>query len=118
MRHIGLILGLALCGCTTPADVSSPSYASQDRNVRATIRSMPDGFSVDLRYSRYQFVPETTALSIACKAALRARADEEARSRNRAIRAIADDEIRVSFGRNIINARTACRAYAEVHWQG
>lgn len=116
-RIVPLLLLTSLSSCTTPADVSQPLSASSDKNVDFTVTDTPAGFNVEVRYSRYQFMPETGALFAACRSALTARAYEEAKQRNRAIEPINEQEIRVSAGRNIVNARTACRAFVAVRWQ-
>jgi hypothetical protein len=118
MKLIPLLFAIAaLSCCTTPADVSKPQSAQTDDNAKVEITDTPSGFALDVRYSRYQFVPETSALLTACKSILTARANEEATRRAREIQPVADQDIRVSAGRNIISARTSCRAYAEVKWK-
>lgn len=108
---------LALAACTTPADVSKPLTDGSDENAKVQIADTPTGFTVNVRYSRYQFVPETSALLVACRSIATARAYEEAKRRGREIKPINEQTIRVSTGRNIVNARTACRAFAEARWK-
>lgn len=108
---------LASAGCTTPTDVSKPLTVSDDPNATATIKDTANGFTVDVTYSRYQFVPETSALFTACRSILTARAYDEAKKRGRDIEPINEQEIRVSAGRNIVNARTKCRAFVAVIWK-
>lgn len=108
---------VALTGCTHPADVSHPLTEVADKNARYTIKNISDGFTVEVRYSRYQFVPETSALLVACRSLVTARAYDEAKNRGREIEPINEQTIRVSTGRNIIKARTACRAFAEAHFK-
>jgi hypothetical protein len=107
----------ALAGCTTPADVSHPLTEVADKNAQFTVKNTADGFSVEVRYSRYQFVPEASALLVACRSLVTSRAYDEAKTRGREIEPINEQTIRVSTGRNIIKARTACRAFAEAHWK-
>lgn len=108
---------VALTGCTHPADVSRPLTEVADKNAHFTVKDIPDGFSVEVRYSRYQFVPEASALLVACRSLVTARAYDEAKTRGREIEPINEQTIRVSTGRNIIKARTACRAFAEATWK-
>ena len=118
MKKIMPLLCLALVSaCTTPADVSKPLSAGGDKNAKFTIKDTANGFTVDLRYSRYQFVPEADALLVACRSIATTRAYEEAKSRGREIQPINEQTLRVSVGRNIINARTACRAFVEAVWK-
>jgi len=108
---------VALTGCTHPADVSHPLTEVADKNAHFTVKDIPGGFSVEVRYSRYQFVPEASALLVACRSLVTARAYDEAKARGREIEPINEQTIRVSTGRNIVKARTACRAFAEAHFK-
>lgn len=114
-----LVLGaaLALSACTHPADVSRPLTEVPDKNAKFTLHDTPTGFTVEVRYSRYQFVPEASALLVACRSLVLARAHDEAKRRGREIEPIDEQTVRVSTGRNIVNARTACRAFAEAKWK-
>jgi hypothetical protein len=117
MTALALSALTALTACTTPADVSHPLTELADKNAHFTVKNTPDGFSVEVRYSRYQFVPEASALLVACRSLVTSRAYDEAKSRGREIELINEQTIRVSTGRNIIKARTACRAFAEAHFK-
>jgi len=119
MKTKTLVLGAALAAaaCTHPADVSRPLTEVADKNAHFTVKDIPDGFSVEVRYSRYQFVPEASALLVACRSLVTARAYDEAKTRGREIEQINEQTIRVSTGRNIVKARTACRAFAEAHFK-
>lgn len=116
-KTLALSLTLALAACTHPADVSRPLTEVEDKNAHFAIEDTPTGFSVEVRYSRYQFVPETSALITACRQLATARAYDEAKRRGREIEQINEQTVRVSTGRNIIKARTACRAFAEATWK-
>lgn len=111
------LVAAAVGGCTTPADVSQPNWAARDQNAKSQIHDTATGFTVDVRYSRYQFIPEAGALLQACRSILTTRAYDEAKRRGREIEPISEQDIRVSTGRNIINARTACRAFVEARWK-
>jgi len=108
-----LALCLALAACTHPADVSRPLTEISDKNAKFTVLDTPTGFTVEVRYSRYQFMPEAGALLVACRSLVTARAYDEAKKRGREIDAINEQTIRVSTGRNELSGRTACRAFAE-----
>ena len=110
-------LSLALAACTHPADVSRPLTEIPDKNAKFIIKDRPGGFSVEARYSRYQFIPETSALITACRQLATARAYDEAKSRGREIEPINEQTVRVSTGRNIVKARTACRAFVEASFK-
>lgn len=112
-----LALCLALAACTHPADVSRPLTEVADKNAHFTVKDAAGGLSVELRYSRYQFVPEAGALLTACRSLVTTRARDEAKRRGREIEPIDEQTVRVSTGRNIVTARTACRAFVEARWK-
>jgi len=120
MQHRPTVIALcvALAACTHPADVSRPLTEVADKNAHFTVRDAPGGFTVEARYSRYQFVPETSALMTACRQLATARAYDEAKARGREIEPVNDQTVRVSTGRNIVTARTACRAFVEARFKG
>jgi hypothetical protein len=114
-----LVLGasLALSACTTAADVSKPIEAGKGNDAKVQIVDTADGFSVDVKYSRYQMIPESSALLVACRAIATARAYEEAKGRGKEIEPINEQTIRVSTGRNGLLGLTSCRAFAEAHFK-
>ena len=114
---IAFVAIAALSACTTPADVSKPTTAGANENAKFAVKDTATGFTVDLTYSRYQFVPAPDALLVECRSIASSRAYDEARMKGREIQPINDQDIRVSTGRNIVNARTKCRAFVEVHWK-
>ena len=116
-KTLALSAALALAACTHPADVSRPLTEVEDKNAHFEVKDAAAGFTVEARYSRYQFVPETSALITACRQLATARAYDEAKRRGHEIEPINDQTIRVSTGRNIINARTSCRAFVEARWK-
>ena len=103
--------------CTTPADVSQPLSADNNKNAKFEVKNTASGFTVDLRYSRYQFVPAPEAVLVECRSLAAARANDEAKSKGREIQPINEQDIRVSTGRNIIGGRTTCRAFLEARWK-
>lgn len=116
-RVLALSTALALAACTTPADVSHPLTEVPDKNANFTVNDTPGGFTVEVRYSRYQFMPEQSALLTVCRSLVLSRAYDEAKRRGREIEPINEQTVRVSTGRNIVNARSACRAFAEAVWK-
>ena len=116
-KTIPLLCLALVTACTTPADVSKPLTAGGDKNAKFTINNTATGFTVDLRYSRYQFIPEADALLEACRSIATTRAYEEAKLRGKEIQPVNEQNLRVSVGRNIINARTSCRAFVEAVWK-
>ncbi len=63
-KTLVLSAGLAVAACTHPADVSHPLTEVADKNAHFTVKDIPGGFSVEVRYSRYQFVPDPPARSV------------------------------------------------------
>ncbi len=116
-KHTVLAGLFALAACTTAADVSKPLAEGQGNDAKIKVADTATGFSVDVRYSRYQFIPETGALLVACRSIATARAYEEAKNRGREIEPINEQTIRVSTGRNGIVGLTTCRAFAEAQWK-
>ncbi|MBT2244713.1 hypothetical protein JQK15_14300 [Sphingobium sp. BHU LFT2] len=116
-KVIPMVCLALLAACTTPADVSQPLAAGGDKNAKFDIKDSATGFTVDLRYSRYQFVPEADALLVACRSIATTRAHEEAKRRGKEIQPIKEQTLRVSTGRNILSGRTSCRAFVEAVWK-
>ena len=112
-----LAMVLALAACTHPADVSRPLTEVGDKNAHFQLVEAPTGFTVEVRYSRYQMIPETSALLVACRQLVMARAYDEAKRRNKQIEPLNEQTVRVSAGRNGVTGRTACRAFVEARWQ-
>jgi hypothetical protein len=108
---------LALAACTTPADVSKPIDSGKGSDAKVQVIDTPDGFNVDVKYSRYQMIPESGALLTACRSIATARAYEEAKKRGREIQPINEQTIRVSTGRNGLLGLTSCRAFAEAKFK-
>ncbi|MBJ6121379.1 hypothetical protein [Sphingomonas mollis] len=116
-KTLVLSAALAAAACTHPADVSHPLTEVADKNAHFAVKDTAAGFTVEVRYSRYQFVPEAGALLVACRSLATSRAYDEAKQRGKEIEPINEQTIRVSTGRNILNARTSCRAFAEARWK-
>jgi hypothetical protein len=93
--------------------VSKPLTETPDKNAEFFLNDTPTGYTVEVRYSRYQFVPEMDALLVICRSLVTSRAYDEAKRRGVTIEPINEQTIRVSTGRNIVNARTSCRAFVE-----
>lgn len=114
---LSLSATLTLVACTTPADVSRPLYAGKGNDAKIKVVDTAGGFTVDVRYSRYQFIPESSARLLACRSIATARAFEEAKTRGREIEPINEQSIRISTGRNGLLGLTSCRAFAEARWK-
>ena len=117
MKTLALSATLALTACTQPGDVTRPLGEGQHNDAKIEVKDLPDGFSIYVRYNRYQFIPESGALLVACRSIATARAYEEAKNRGREIDPINEQTIRVSTGRNGVLGLTYCRAFAEAHFK-
>ena len=113
----GLVLVAGLAGCATPVKYTSAPMGTYDKNTDYSVTDREDGFTVDIRYARYQFIPESGAVGDACKAQATALAWEIARKRGRAIDKINDQEVRVSMGRNGFSGITSCTANVPVYYK-
>ena len=62
---------------------NSVQLSTYDKDTKYGIVERPNGFELTIYYSRYQFIPESSALAVACKSALTATAWEVADKRAR-----------------------------------
>lgn len=104
---IALALVVALTGCAAPSPQGQP-----DNNASHAVQETSDGFMVTISYSRYQFIPESSAVMTACKQALTATAHDIDAKRRRAIEPIDEQRIRLSMGRNGFTGITSCEGSA------
>ena len=91
-----------------------PTY---DQTTPYWADDLANGFRLTINYSRYQMIPESSALATACKQALTSIAYEFADSRKRQIKRIEEQRIKISFGRNGVSGITSCSATVPVEWQ-
>lgn len=113
----GAMLLVLLAGCATPVAQTQSSMSRYDKNTQYAVDDRGDGFTVSVYYSRYQFIPESNAVAVACRAQATAIAWEVARKRGKEIRAINDQEVRISMGRNGLTGITSCTASAPAYYQ-
>ena len=88
-----------------------------DKDTEYAVTSLPEGFSIAINYSRYQFVPESSAVATACKSALTSIAYEQADKQGRKINPLNEQRIRISMGRNGLSGITSCSASVVAEWQ-
>lgn len=108
---------VALSACATPVSHTNVPLATYDKDTEFGIEDRPDGFGITVYYSRYQFIPESDAVAIACKSALTAIAWEVSEKRGREMEPINEQRIRVSMGRNGLSGITSCQASAVAKWK-
>jgi hypothetical protein len=106
-----------LAGCATPMQQSDAPMTRYDRDSEYAVTPRDGGFTIAINYSRYQFIPESTALATACRSALTAIAYEYAEKQGRKIQPINEQRVRISMGRNGFTGITSCSASAVADWQ-
>jgi hypothetical protein len=112
-----LVFTLLLSGCATPTRMTDSSMTVYDKDTDYAVTLRPDGFSIAINYSRYQFIPESSAVATACKSALTAIAYEQADKQGKKIQPLNEQRIRISMGRNGLSGITSCSALAVAEWQ-
>ena len=112
-----MLATILLTGCATPVSHSNIPLSTYDKDTEYGIEGRPDGFSITVYYSRYQFIPESDAVAVACKSSLTSIAWEVAEKKGRAIEPLNEQRIRVSMGRNGISGITSCQAYGIAKWK-
>lgn len=117
MKFIGImLLSLVLISCATPVSHTNAPLSTYDKDTEYGIENREDGFSITVYYSRYQFVPESSAVAMACKSQLTAIAWEHADNQGKKIEPVNEQRIRISMGRNGISGITSCQANTIVKW--
>lgn len=112
-----LLLSLLLGACATPVSHTNAPMATYDKDTVYAVEDRPDGFGLTVFYSRYQFIPESSAVATACKSALTSLAWEIAERRGKKIDPVNEQRIRISMGRNGVTGITSCQAFAVVAWK-
>ncbi len=114
---VTLLFGSALFGCAAPTKMTDMPMVPYDKDTEYAVTSLPEGFSIAINYSRYQFVPESSAVATACKSALTSIAYEQADKQGRKINPLNEQRIRISMGRNGLSGITSCSASVVAEWQ-
>jgi len=111
------LIASTLIGCATPTRMTDAQMTPYDKDTDYAITPRPNGFSIAITYSRYQFIPESSAVATACKSTLTAIAYEQADKQGRKIQPLNEQRIRISMGRNGLSGITSCSALAVAEWQ-
>ena len=114
---ITFLFALTLISCATPTKMIDAQMSSYDKNTDYATTPRMDGFSIAVNYSRYQFIPESSAVATACKSAITSIAYEQADKQGRKIQPLNEQRIRISMGRNGLTGITSCSALASAEWQ-
>jgi len=110
-------LATLLVGCATPVSHTNVPLGTYDKDTEFGIESREDGFGITVYYSRYQFVPESSAVATACKSQVMVIAWEHADKVGRQIAPVNEQRVRLSMGRNGLTGITSCQATAIVNWK-
>lgn len=106
-----------IAGCATPVSHTNIPLSTFDKDTEYGIEKRDDGFAITVFYSRYQFIPESSAVATACKSQLTSIAWDHADNQGREIQPVNEQRIRMSLGRNGITGITSCQANAVVKWE-
>ncbi len=117
MKKLLALLALLLApSCATATRHLESPLMHYDKDTKYAIENRDDGFDIEVYYSRYQFIPESEVVVAACKSNLNYLANNHARSNNKNIVPINEQNIRISTGRNGLIGITSCTAGAAVYW--
>ena len=98
-----LAITVTLISCTAPTSQTTKRLNGYDKDTEYAIEERGDGFTLTVTYSRYQFIPESDALTTACKSSLTSIAWEIADKRGKKILPINEQRIRLhSFRKNLL----------------
>lgn len=112
-RKLMLVAAIAMLGgCATPVKHLDGAMTRYDKNTQYTLADHPGGFKIEVRYARYQFIPESGAVERACRSAVTSVAYHVADQRGRKLLPINEQRIELSMGRNGFTGITSCRALA------
>ena len=78
-----------------------------DKDTSYNVEEHDDGFTITVFYSRYQFIPESDAVSAAGKSALLSTAYDVADARGKQIKPINEQRIKMSMGRTGVSGITS-----------
>ena len=103
-------------GCSSPARLTTlPLDQRLDKDTIYRVDDTPGGFTVNVEVSRYQFMPELSAVIDTARGAVVVIARQHAAGRE--ITVPTDSEIRVSTGRNAAIGVSTARAQSEIKFK-
>jgi hypothetical protein len=103
-------------GCATPVGYNEKPLSRVDKDTSYRVDDHPDGFTITVYYSRYQFIPESDAVSQAGKSALLSTAYDVAEARGKKIQSINEQHIKMSMGRNGFSGITSWTGAVKVYY--
>jgi len=118
MRKVAVVvLALTTISCATPMSHTNIPMSTYDKDTEYAVDNSESGFGLTVYYSRYQFIPESSAVATACKSMLTSIAWEVAERQGKKIFPVNEQRIRISMGRNGVSGITSCQAFATVDWK-
>jgi len=108
---------LAITSCAAPMSFSDMPLSRYDKNTEYGIKDRTDGFDIAVLYSKYELIPASDAVAMACKSSLTSIAWEVSEKKGRQIAPINEQTIKISMGRNGLSGMTSCRAFATAKWK-
>jgi hypothetical protein len=115
-RCLAFLPFVLLAGCATPVRYTDKPLTRYDKTTEYRVDDRPGGFAVVVEYERFQFIPESSAVTTACRSMLTSLAHEIAEARGRKIQPINEQRIRLSMGRNGVTGITSCSATVPVDY--
>jgi len=116
-KIFALVISLSLISCTTPLRYTDKPLEPYSRDTQYRIDDIENGFVVTIYHSRFQFYPDLTAITLACKSELTSIAYEYAQRKNRSIKPINEQMIKISTGRKIGVGVSSCSATVQVQYE-
>lgn len=111
-----VVVVLAIGGCSSPARMTDqPLDRRLDKDTIYRVDDTAGGFIVNVEVSRYQFMPELSAVADTARGAVVSVAKEHAAGRD--IVVPTDSEIQVSSGRNAAIGVSTVRARADIRFK-
>jgi hypothetical protein len=99
---------LICCGCTAtqPKEMTQSNLIEYDRNSLYNLVEHDKGFYVNVLYKKYQFIPESSAVTLAAKSIASTIAYEHSDKISREIKDIPDGRYKISQGRDGLSGVT------------
>jgi hypothetical protein len=104
-------------GCAPALRHPDVSLTAYDRDTGYRVTPQDTGFTLAVYYSRYQVMPEQSAVATVCQSAAQTLAYAEAQKQGKKIRPLTEHQIRLSLDRNEITGLTSCSARVTAEWE-
>lgn len=117
IQILPLIIIFSLGGCSSTAVYTDKEMQVYDKNTKYNVEHRENGFSLNIFYSKYQFMPNSGPIQIECKQLLTSLAWDYADEQKKKIKPLNEQRIKMSLGRNALTSHTSCSANAIVEWE-